>query len=144
MYAASFNIYKKSAAAQFSLLPPRRDENGRVSKNGAVLVEMAPSIGEKTYDWKNKKLTFAFGVNDLVQFFDDPSSGKWGSFLHDNDGQIKKLTITPGEGKYQGTYMMGISSGDARVSVSLSAGEFHTMGRLFNFALPKILGWDGV
>jgi len=144
MYAASFNIYKKSAAAQFSLLPPRRDENGRVSKNGAVLVEMAPSIGEKTYDWKNKKLTFAFGVNDLVQFFDDPSSGKWGSFLHDNDGQIKKLTITPGEGKYQGTYMMGISSGDVRVSVSLSAGEFHTMGRLFNFALPKILGWDGV
>jgi len=101
MYAASFNIYKKSAAAQFSLLPPRRDENGRVSKNGAVLVEMAPSIGEKTYDWKNKKLTFAFGVNDLVQFFDDPSSGKWGSFLHDNDGQIKKLTITPGEGKFR-------------------------------------------
>ena len=144
MYAASFNIYKKSAAAQFSLLPPRRDENGRVSKNGAVLVEMAPSIGDKAYDWKAKKLTFAFGVNDLVQFFDDPSSPKWGNFLHDNDGQIKKLTISPGEGKYEGTYMMGISSGENRVSVSLSGGEFQAMGRLFSFALPKILGWDSV
>lgn len=144
MYAASFNIYKKSAAAQFSLLPPRRDENGRVSKNGAILVEMAPSVGDKAYDWKGKKLTFAFGMNDLVQFFDDPNSQKWGQFLHDNDGQIKKLSITHGEGKYEGTYMMGISSGDNRISVSLSGGEFAVLQRLFAAALPKLLGWDSV
>jgi hypothetical protein len=144
MYAASFNIYKKSAAAQFSLLPPRRDENGRVSKNGAILVEMAPSVGDKAYDWKGKKLTFAFGMNDLVQFFDDPNGQKWGQFLHDNDGQIKKLSITHGEGKYEGTYMMGISSGDNRISVSLSGGEFAVLHRLFSAALPKLLGWDSV
>lgn len=141
-YPTSFNIYKKSAAAQFTLLPPRRDENGRISKAGAILLEMAPSAGEKSYDWKNNKITFAFGVNDLTQFFDDPSSSKWGNFFHDNDGTTKKLTITHGEGKYEGTYMMGLSSGDSRVSVSLSGGEFHVLTRLFAAALPKILGWN--
>ena len=141
MFPTSFNVYKKSAAAQFTLLPPRRDDNGRIQKTGAVLLEMSPSQGEKSYDWKNQKLTFAFGISDLVNFFDDPSSSRWGSFYHDNDGVGKKLTITPGEGKYQGTYMMGLSSGDTRVSISLSAGEFQVLGRLFTAALPKILGW---
>ena len=140
-YSTSFNIYKKSAAAQFTLLPPRRDENGRISKPGAVLLEMAPSQGEKSYDWRGSKLTFAFGMNDIVQFFDDPNSSKWGSFFHQNDGVNKKLTISHGEGRYEGTFMMNLSSGDARVNVSLSAGEFQVLGRLFTAALPRMIGW---
>lgn len=140
-FPASFNVYKKSAAAQFTLLPPRRDDNGRVNKTGAVLLEMAPSQGEKSYDWKSK-ITFAFGINDLTQFFNDPSSPRWGSFYHDNDGTGKKLTLSPGEGKYAGTFMMSLSSGDSRVSVSLSSGEFQVLGRLFTAALPKMLGWS--
>lgn len=140
-YSTSFNIYKKSAAAQFTLLPPRRDENGRISKTGAVLLEMAPSQGEKSYDWRGNKLTFAFGMNDIVQFFDDPSSPKWGSFFHQNDGTNKKLSITHGEGRYEGTFMMSLSSGDSRISVSLSAGEFQVLGRLFTAALPRMIGW---
>lgn len=140
-YPTSYNIYKKSAAAQFTLLPPRRDDNGRIQKTGAVLLEVAPSQGEKSYDWKNKKITFAFGINDLTQFFDDPSSSRWGSFYHDNDGVGKKLTFSQGEGKYAGTYMMSLSSGEDRVSVPISAGEFQVLGRLFTAALPKILGW---
>lgn len=140
-YPTSFNIYKKSAAAQFTLLPPRRDENGRIQKTGAVLLEVAPSQGEKSYDWKNQKITFAFGISDLTQFFDDPSSPRWGSFYHDNEGTGKKLTLSPGEGKYAGTFMLSLSSGEQRVSVSLSAGEFQVLGRLFTAALPKMLGW---
>jgi hypothetical protein len=92
-YPTSFNVYKKSAAAQFTLLPPRRDDNGRIQKTGAVLLEVAPSQGEKSYDWKNNKITFAFGINDLTQFFDDPSSSRWGSFYHDNDGTGKKTYL---------------------------------------------------
>lgn len=141
-YPTSFNVYKKGAAAQFTLLPPRRDDNGRIQKTGAILLEVAPSQGEKSYDWKNGKITFAFGISDLSQFFDNPSSPKWGSFYHDNDGTGKKLTFSPGEGKYEGTYMMSLTSGDQRVSVALSSGEFQVLGRLFTAALPKILGWD--
>ena len=103
-YPTSFNVYKKSAAAQFTLLKPRRDENGRIEKAGAVLLEVAPSKGEKSYDWQNK-ITFAFGMNDLTQFFDDPHSQKWGSFFHQNDGKNKKLQITHGQGRYEGTFM---------------------------------------
>ena len=141
-YPTSYNVYKKSAAAQFTLLPPRRDENGRIQKTGAILLEMAPSSGEKSYDWKNNKITFAFGINDLSQFFNDPSSPKWGSFYHDNDGVGKKLTISPGEGRYEGTFMMSLSSGENRISVSLTGGEFQVLGRLFTAALPNMLGWS--
>ena len=52
---------------------------------------MAPAQGEKSYDWKNQKLTFAFGINDLTQFFDAPSSDRWGSFFHQNDQSLSKL-----------------------------------------------------
>tara|TARA_E500000331_G_C17179612_1_gene679943 strand:- start:242 stop:670 length:429 start_codon:yes stop_codon:yes gene_type:complete len=141
MFPTCFPIYKKSAAAQFTLLPPKVDENQRIQKSGAVLLEMAPSSGERSYDWKNNKITFAFGMNDLVAFFDDPTSSKWGSFYHDNNGVTKKLTISHGEGKYEGTFMMSLSSGDSRVSISLTGGEFQVLGRLFTAALPKMLGW---
>lgn len=141
MFPASYNIYKKSAAAQFTLLPPRRDDNGRIQKTGAVLLEVAPSQGEKSYDWKNQKLTFAFGVSDLTQFFGDPSSSKWGNFYHDNEGVGKKLSISHGEGKYAGTFMMSLSAGETRIAISLSEGEFQVLGRLFTAALPKMLGW---
>ena len=56
-------------------------------------------------------------------------------FYHDNDGVGKKLTLNPGEGKYAGTYMMSLSSGDDRVSVPISAGEFQVLGRLFHCCL---------
>jgi hypothetical protein len=143
-YPSSFNIYKRSAAAQFTLLPPRRDDNGRISKNGAVLLEMAPSSGVTTYDWRNKKVTFAFSINDLCLFFDDPNTDKWGSFFHVNDQTNKKLVFSHGEGKYTGTYMLSLSAGDERVSVSLTGGEFNVLGRLFSAAIPSLLGWDNV
>lgn len=143
-YPSSFNIYKKTAAAQFTVLPPRRDENGRINKNGAVLLEMAPSVGEKSYDWKNQKVTFAFGINDLCLFFDNPNDPKWGSFFHVNDATNKKLVFTHGEGKYEGTYMMSLNMGDSRVSVSLTGGEFNVLGRLLSSAIPIILGWNNV
>lgn len=140
MYPTSFNIYKKTAAAQFTLLKPRRDENGRIQKPGAILLEMAPSKGEKSYDW-NQKIYFAFGLSDLTQFFDDPNNQKWGSFFHKNGEINKKLVISHGEGRYEGTYTMNLYSEDKRIMVSLTGGEFTVLTKLFASALPKLIGW---
>lgn len=140
-YAGTYSIYKKSAAAQFTLLPVRRDENGRVRKNGAVLAEFSKAIGEKSYDWKSK-ITFAFGMNDLSQFFNSDNPGK---FIHKTDTATKILEFTPGEGRYEGTFMLRISeSGETKnsVSISLSAGEFVILSRLFAYAIPKMIAWD--
>ena len=140
MYPTSFNIYKKTAAAQFTLLKPRRDENGRIQKPGAILLEMAPSKGEKSYDW-NQKIYFAFGLSDLTQFFDDPNNAKWGKFFHKNGEINKKLVISHGEGRYEGTYTMNLYSEDKRIMVSLTGGEFTVLTKLFASALPKLIGW---
>lgn len=139
-YPTSFNVYKKTAAAQFTLLTPRRDENGRIQKPGAILLEMAPSKGDKAYDW-NSKIYFAFGLNDLTQFFDDPYSDKWGNFFHKNGDTNKKLQISHGEGRYEGTYTMNLYSGDQRIMISLTGGEFTVLSKLFASALPKLIGW---
>lgn len=37
--------------------------------------------------------------------------------------------------------MMSLSSGENRISVSLTSGEFQVIGRLFTAALPNMLGW---
>ena len=81
-------------------------------------------------------------MNDLSQFFNSDNPGK---FIHKTDVATKILEFTPGEGRYEGTFMLRISeSGESKnsVSISLSAGEFIILSRLFAYAIPKMIAWD--
>ena len=70
-YPSQFKIYKKIGAAQFGLIRPRQDQQGRIEKDGAILLEVAKSKGEKSYDWGNK-ISFAIGMSDLTNIFENP------------------------------------------------------------------------
>lgn len=145
-YPGTMPIYKKSGAAQFTLMEPKYDENGRVTKNGGILLEVAASKGDndKTYDW-GTKISFAFGTSDLCQLFENPDSPS--KLIHSSpNGSTKSLEFQPGTGKYAGTYMMNVgeksTSGDFRkVNVPLSSGEYTVLLRLFMSAAPLIIGW---
>ena len=145
-YPSQFKIYKKIGAAQFGLIRPREDNNGRIEKDGAVLLEVAKSKGEKSYDWTNK-ISFAIGMSDLTSIFENPDTPP--ALIHSMPGSdtTKKLEFQPGEGRYAGTYRIVCSEFSKNKSVSktimvpISAGEYTVLLRLFMSAAPKFLGW---
>lgn len=146
-FPGTFSIYKKAGAAQFTLLNTRISEAGRIEKNGAVLLEVAEGSGEKSYNW-NDKITFALGMSDLCQIFDNPD--KPPRLVHSSPASkaIKSLEFTPGEGKYVGTYMMKIGQKDPtsnsyqNVTVPIGSGEYTVLLRLLMAAAPKMIGWN--
>jgi hypothetical protein len=142
-------IYKSTGAAQFSLIPCRRDDRGFVSKEGAVLVEVAKCSGKSAdgniiADWGNK-INFAINIADLCNLMD--SNPKNSRLFHNFKGTSKSLEFQPGEGKYQGTWKLQVGSGSGsdrqQVMVPLSDGEYQMIMRLLiGVAAPKLLGWD--
>lgn len=142
----SFNVYKSFGCAQFSLIPPRRNEKGWITNNGAVLVEAAPGNGDKnnpSWDW-NQKITFAIGVADICNLFDTVNP-KASRLYHQHEGASKTLQFVPGEGKYEGTFMLNISeskNGDnKKITVPFTNGEYRVVMGLLTKATPSLIGW---
>jgi len=143
-------IYKSTGAAQFSLIPCRRDDRGYVSKEGAVLVEVAKCSGKSAdgniiADWGNK-INFAINIADLCNLMDE-ANPKAGRLFHNFKGTSKSLEFQPGQGKYAGTFMLQVASGSGgdrkQIAVPLTNGEYQMIMRLLiGVAAPKLLGWD--
>jgi hypothetical protein len=145
-YPSQFKVYKKIGAAQFGFIRPKQDAQGRIEKDGAILLEVAKSKGEKSYDWSNK-ISFAIGLSDLTNIFEDTNAHTTLIHTMPSSPITKKLEIQPGEGRYQGTFKLVISefSKDKSVSktvmVPLSGGEYNVLLRLFVSAAPSMIGW---
>jgi|14_taG_2_1085336.scaffolds.fasta_scaffold01357_7 hypothetical protein len=151
MRSGVLKIYKNTGAAQFSLIPPQRDEQrGFVQKDGAVLVEVAPCDGKDANGnikafW-DQKLKFAISIADIASLM-DRANPKAGRLYHKFQGNSKSLQFVPGTGQYEGTYMLRVEqgSGDTRqqVAVPLTNGEYELIMRLIiGCAAPKLIGWD--
>lgn len=150
--AGQYRVYKRGvSAAQFSLIPPRiiKTASGykKIEQDGAVLIEVAKAIkGKDTFEWPGK-ISFALGMNDLVQIFSD-AHGTIKLFHESPNGNSKKMTLQPGEGKFAGTFRMTLQefskdkSINNTIMVPLSAGEHEVMLRLLIAVMPKIIGWD--
>jgi len=144
-YPGSYSIYKKSAAAQFTLMPPKTDENGRISKNGAVLLEVATGSDRK-YDW-SEKISLAIGMQDLCLWFSDPDNPPKLHHQAPNSNYLKQLEVLPGEGKYAGTFMLKVGEKNnetnnyKNVNVPLTGGEYTVLLRLLMSAAPKMINW---
>ena len=135
-------FYKGKGAAAFSLLPPKYDQRGYMSKHGAILLEVAPGVGRQKWDW-DQKLTFAVSIADICNLLDaDPSKRR---IYHEHQENPKVLEFRKGEGQYAGTYMMSLSQGKGderkQVLVPLSGGEYQLLMRLFVQTTSSLLGW---
>ncbi|KAK3264778.1 Single-stranded DNA-binding protein why1, chloroplastic [Cymbomonas tetramitiformis] len=155
----NFHIYKGKGAIAVGAIKPKfaHTQGGAqmLEKPGCMLLEFAPAIGERQYDW-SKKQTFSLSpveAGDIMenakegcQFYHDPNKGRSG------EGSItKQLSIsrTP-DGKgffFQLVVNMpnrsgaGNQSTSQRVSVPVSNAEYATLKSLFNFMIPHLLGF---
>lgn len=144
-YAAPYKIYKKNAAAQFVTIKPRI-EDGKVSKEGAILLEVAKSIGEKKFDWQNK-ISFAIGIQDLKQLFENVEAPPRLIHQTPNSPLTKSLEFQPGQGRYEGTFMLKLAQKNSSnnqssmVAVPLSSGEKDMLFRMMDKYSLYMLGW---
>lgn len=145
--SGQFTIYKKVGALQVALLPPtwttkKGTDNQFQTKTGCVLFEAAPAGAVKeTWDWENK-IIFALGLPDIGAIINGLEAEV--SLLHDNNGVIKKMKLTPGAGQYAGTWTLNFMEDTKRVMVPITGNEMAILVTLLKFAVPAILGWDNV
>jgi len=145
-----FAIFKKKGAAKFKPMHLRRDDRGFVSKPGAILLEMAPSVGTREdglplYDW-TKKITFAIGVPDIIKMLENGPKELTHQTSNASGDITKKIKFVPGEGQYVGSWqMMGSTFTNTEknnVFVPISAGEWIVLQRLLLGTIPKLIGWE--
>jgi len=144
-YAAPYKVYKTNSAAQFVTIKPRVVD-GKVTKEGAILLEAAKSTKNKTYDWKNK-ISFAIGMQDLKNLYSNVVQPPRLIHQTPNSPLTKSLEFQPGEGKYEGTYMMKLAqknndtNDSLLIVVPLSSGEKDLLFRMMDKYSLNMLGW---
>jgi hypothetical protein len=141
-----WGIYKKSAAAQLSLILPTYNDKGWLVKAGGVLMEATKSVGKDDngnilYDW-TQKVTLLLAMNDIALLYGNIEA----KIVHEYQNSVKNFSLKPGTGDYTGTWQMMFyvkdsEGGIKNAVVPMTAGEFEVFGRLLDRAAIKSLGW---
>lgn len=159
-YAAKFTVHKgKMGAFQSSPMPATWTEddkgNAKVTKEGAILVEMAkPKPDQKGdiifYDWApDKKVSFALGIPDIAQISEKTGTNFSLVHVNDNSGETKTMKFQPGEGQYEGTMRVSLFAKnkdglEKSANIAFSGGEWIVFLTLLKASLPGLLGWDKI
>lgn len=148
VYDGSFSIFKGKSVARFTVIDPEV-ENDKV-KTGCVLLEVAPSVSERKYDWEKKQ---TFGLTPMecttlaknarnfagdgfgsIAFFHDPDAS---STKPVDKANVKKLSFTKSSKEGNETTFIGIKD----ISVPLSPDEVYHLAIMLEKAAPFIMGW---
>ncbi|KAL1202573.1 Single-stranded DNA-binding protein WHY1 [Cardamine amara subsp. amara] len=148
------SIYKGKAALT---VEPRAPEfvaldSGafKLSKDGFLLLQFAPSAGVRQYDW-SKKQVFSLSVTEIgtlvslgpresCEFFHDPFKGK------SDEGKVRKvLKVEPlpdGSGHFFNLSVQNkLLNVDENIYIPITRAEFAVLISAFNFVLPYLIGW---
>lgn len=144
MNSGIFKIYKNSGAAQFSIKDPTFNEQGYLSREGAVLIQVGKGAGKDKdgnikIDWDNK-IIFAINMADIAKLL-DTSDPKAGRLFHEHNGTNKTLELVPGTGQYEGTWKLQVYADKQSIMVPLTNGEYNLIMRLLVAAAPRLIGW---
>ena len=130
-------FYKGSGALQCRVIPPRFTDKGFLDKEGALLLEAAPSSGKQQWDW-SKKVTFAVGVADIAAIFNNNEKV---DIFHSADSVPKKLIVEPGQ---QSGWFLTLAAGqkESRLSVRvpLTDGEWEILKSVMKTLVPTLCG----
>ncbi|KAE9595592.1 hypothetical protein Lal_00031119 [Lupinus albus] len=148
------SIYKGKAALTVSPKSPEFQslESGafKISKEGSVLLQFAPAVGSRQYDW-NRKQVFSLSVSELgtiislgaresFEFFHDPNQGR------SDEGKVRKvLKVEPlmdGSGHlFNLSVQNKLDNIDENIFIPITKAELAVLNSLFNFIMPYLLGW---
>jgi hypothetical protein len=146
-----FKVYKRIGAAQIKPIYPQfRVDEGKdaeyLVREGTLLIEAAPGVGEKEYNWE-EKISFSLATADVAKLLSNLDAPPELVHSPPDSSVMKTLLFKPGEGKYAGTYMMNLRETNTStkktraVSVPFDAGEFALLTRILVDMVPKLLGW---
>lgn len=122
----------------------------KVSKEGFVLLQFAPAVGSRQYDWNRKQVfslsvteigtLISLGVKDSCEFFHDPFKGR------SEEGKVRKvLKIEPlpdGTGHFFNLSVQNrLLNVDESIYIPITKAEFAILNSAFNFILPYLIGW---
>lgn len=148
------SIYKGKAALTIEPKPPEfvpLDSGAfKLSKDGFLLLQFAPAVGVRQYDW-NKKQVFSLsvteigtimslGAKDSCEFFHDPFKGK------SEEGKIRKILkaepLPDGSGHFFNLSVQNrLMNVDESIYIPVTKAEFTVLISAFSFILPYLIGW---
>ncbi|XP_047060137.1 single-stranded DNA-binding protein WHY1, chloroplastic-like [Lolium rigidum] len=152
---ASYSIYKGKAALAFDPRPPQFVplESGalKVVKEGFVLLQFAPAVAARQYDWSRKQVfslsvwemgtLLSLGPTDSCEFFHDPFKGR------SDEGKVRKvLKVEPtpdGNGRFFNLSVQNrLLNVDESIYIPITKGEYAVIVSTFNYIIPHIMGWS--
>uniref|UniRef100_A0ACD6A521 Uncharacterized protein n=1 Tax=Avena sativa TaxID=4498 RepID=A0ACD6A521_AVESA len=152
---ASYSIYKGKAALAFDPRPPQFVplESGahKVAKEGFVLLQFAPAVAARQYDWTRKQVfslsvwemgtLLTLGPTDSCEFFHDPFKGR------SDEGKVRKvLKVEPtpdGNGRFFNLSVQNLLLNvDESIYIPITRGEYAVIVSTFNYIIPHIMGWS--
>ncbi|KAL3824162.1 hypothetical protein ACJIZ3_020191 [Penstemon smallii] len=149
-----YTIYKGKAALAVEPRPPEFTplDSGayKLSKEGFVLLQFAPTVAVRQYDWGRKQVfslsvaevgnIISLGPKDSCEFFHDPNKGRA------DEGKVRKvLKVEPlpdGSGHFFNLSVQNkIINLDESIYIPITKAEFAVLVSALNFILPYLLGW---
>lgn len=149
-----YSIYKGKAALTLTPRPPEfmpLDSGAyKISKEGYVLLQFAPAVGTRQYDWNRKQVfslsvsemgsVISLGARDSYELFHDPFKGK------SDEGKVRKiLKVEPlpdGSGHFFNLSVQNkLVNVDESIYIPVTKAELAVLTSTFNFIMPYLLGW---
>lgn len=145
-YPETVKFYKKSAELQVKLAKPQADEDGKISRKGAIFFEIAkalPGDANGRIDWANK-IIMKIGTNDIAQIVHGlRTKAPEIKLFHQNDAGSSSCNIKPGnQGSYQLSVFKTAGEDKKNASLYLSGPDMLVLTNLLQASLPVTLGWS--
>lgn len=147
-----YTIYKGKGALSIRPIHPQfRPTTGgmKLHKEGSLMLEFAPSIGTRQYDWEKKQIfslsvaemgiLVALSADEKASFFHDPHKGRV------DEGRVRKtLAVDPSPDGFYFNFSIkdDIRGIQERLGVPIQKAEFAVLKNVMNYIMPCLMGWN--
>ncbi|GAU23857.1 hypothetical protein TSUD_369650 [Trifolium subterraneum] len=143
------NVSSPNPNSSVGALPPRSGAY-KITKDGYLLLQFAPSLGPRQYDWNSKQIfslsvaemgsVISLGGRESCEFFHDPFMGK------SDEGKVRKVfkvePLPDGSGYFFNLNVQNkIINVDETINLPISKAELAVLRSIFKYIMPYLLGW---